>query len=392
MNILFVNDIPFNPIGGGIERVTDILTKELTKRGYTIYYLCGKLPQSKLYLLNYTFPAKLYQLPNYGLFDDEENVVFYKNLQAELKLDLVVNQRGLGGWFNSLLPVTDTKIVSVIHSTPESDIILFLGKLVEMTAPPFIGIKRIIKMMFPFYWENRVKNEIRNKYNELVRYSKVIVTLSPKYVEVLNQFINVSHQAKIISIPNPNSFGKVEGISEPKEKIVLYVGRLEKEQKEPLRLLKIWEFLHDKYLDWQLRIVGDGDERAKMQDYVNKRGLKNVYFEGRQSNVVQYYQKAAFICLVSDFEGFPMVITEGMQYGCIPLTFDSFGAAFDLIDDGLNGCLIPAFNLKKYTTRLCDLMEDEDKRLYMSQLAIEKVKLFSVEKIVDRWEKLFNSL
>ena len=86
-----------------------------------------------------------------------------------------------------------------------------------------------------------------------------------------------------------------------------------------------------------------------------------------------------------------MVITEGMQYGCIPLTFDSFGAAFDIVDDGLNGCLIPTFDLKRYASRLCDLMEDEEKRLYMSQLAIEKVKLFSVEKIVDRWKNIFES-
>ena len=51
MNILFVNDIPFNPIGGGLERVTDSLSKELVKRGYTIYYLCDKVRDSKLYLL-----------------------------------------------------------------------------------------------------------------------------------------------------------------------------------------------------------------------------------------------------------------------------------------------------------------------------------------------------
>ena len=85
MNILFVNNIPFNPIGGGVERVTDILTKELVKRGYTIYYLCGKLPDSKLYLLNYAYPAKLFQLPHFGMFDNDENISYYKQLQDELK-------------------------------------------------------------------------------------------------------------------------------------------------------------------------------------------------------------------------------------------------------------------------------------------------------------------
>lgn len=86
-----------------------------------------------------------------------------------------------------------------------------------------------------------------------------------------------------------------------------------------------------------------------------------------------------------------MVITEGMQYGCIPLTFKSYGAAYDVIDDGVNGCLIPAFDLKVYANRLSELMSDDQRRLKMSKAAIEKVRRFSVENVVDKWEELLNS-
>ena len=77
MNILFVNKIPFNPIAGGLERVTDILAKELVKRGYVVYYLCGKLSSSSLYLLNYDFPARLFLLPNDDFFYNNDNIIFY---------------------------------------------------------------------------------------------------------------------------------------------------------------------------------------------------------------------------------------------------------------------------------------------------------------------------
>lgn len=60
MNILFVNDIPFNPIGGGLERVTDILTKEQLRRGHTIYYLYCKLRPKRQILLDYQFPVRVY--------------------------------------------------------------------------------------------------------------------------------------------------------------------------------------------------------------------------------------------------------------------------------------------------------------------------------------------
>ena len=87
-----------------------------------------------------------------------------------------------------------------------------------------------------------------------------------------------------------------------------------------------------------------------------------------------------------------MALTEGMQHGCIPFTFNNYGAAYDIIDDGVNGCLIPAFDLKKYACTLSELISNDIKRKNMSKAAIEKVKLFSVENVVDRWEEIFKNL
>lgn len=396
MNILFVNDIPFNPVAGGLERVTDVLTKELVKRGYTIYYLCGKLPESKKYLLDYNFPVQLFQLPKNGMFADGDNVLFYKQLQSDLNIEIVINQRGLDGLFNGLLTITQSQLISVVHSIPDAGVIMFLNQLVELTTPPFASFKRNIKKIFPSlflsYWRRKFQKELRVKYNDLAINSDVIVTLSPKCVETLEGIIDVPHKYRIVSIPNPNSF-KVEGISfDTKSKVILYVGRLSKQEKEPLRLLEIWRYLYKKHQDWCLKIVGDGEEERKMRDYVNVHCLKNVYFEGRQSDVIPYYKESSFVCLTSNLEGWGMALTEGMQYGCIPFTFDNYGAAFDIIDDDVNGCLIPAFDLKEYAKRLAELMSNDAKRLKMSKAAIEKVKEFSVENVADTWEELFINL
>ena len=70
--------------------------------------------------------------------------------------------------------------------------------------------------------------------------------------------------------------------------------------------------------------------KENMQQKVKSYNLKNVFFEGRQSDVAQYYKKASFICLTSNFEGWGMVLTEGMQYGCIPMTFNNYGAAYEI--------------------------------------------------------------
>lgn len=396
MNILFINDLPFNPIAGGIERVTDILAKELKSRGYVIYYLCGKLRPEQLFLLDYEYPALLFQFEYDGMFENQENVMFYKSLQKSLGIDIVVNQRGLGGKFNSLLPHTHAKLISVIHSVPDAEVILWLSQIVEITAPPLLIIKKIFKTvcrpLVTFYWRKKALENTKIKYRELDNYSDKIVTLSDKYIRRLEELVEVPHKSDIISIPNPNTFNVQEISFDRKERIILYVGRLVKSEKAPLRLLKIWKCLYKKHKYWKLLIIGEGEEEIVMRRYVEKYGLHNVYFEGRQSEVQEYYKKAAIVCLTSNFEGWGMVLTEGMQYGCIPVTFNNYGAAFDIIDDGLNGCLIPAFDLKHYAASLSRLMSDDALRNKMSKSAITKVNMFSVSNVVDKWEDLFKSL
>lgn len=143
----------------------------------------------------------------------------------------------------------------------------------------------------------------QKQYNDLVRYSDAVVTLSEKYINSLLKYLSIPHKARITSIPNPNTFCVAEPSLEAKEKVILYVGRLGKIEKEALRLPKIWRYLHKKYPDWQLKIVGEGDEKDNMISFAKEHQLNNVYFEGSRSDVAQYYRKASIVCLTSNFEG-----------------------------------------------------------------------------------------
>ena len=110
MRILFVSNMPFNPILGGVVRVTDTLTRALNaKGGYSIYYLCGKVEPQYEYCLKYDFPAQQYMLPEFGFFSSDKNKEFYRNLLEELKIDIVVNQRGLDSEFDKVLNIVYVK-------------------------------------------------------------------------------------------------------------------------------------------------------------------------------------------------------------------------------------------------------------------------------------------
>lgn len=396
-HILFLNERPFNPILGGIERVTDTLCKELIKRGYTVSYLCGRVNTIDEQWLNYDFPTKLFTLPEYGLFKSNQNIEFYRNLLDQHKIDVVINQRGLNGGFNNALTIGNVKRISVIHSKPNSQINHNIARILLFSKEPKEQIKKYIKIcLYPLFYLRAItkaKRYLTKAYRKLAERSDAIVLLSFNDIEeLLSNRIDVSNTI-LCGIPNPNGFNlKSCTTLAKKEKTVLYVGRLDQFEKNLICLLKIWDLLDDKFPNWKLVIVGDGPDKKRLQTYIKKHNINNVYLEGSRSNVEDYYEVASFICLTSYYEGWGMSLTEGMQYGCIPFTFNNYGAASDIIDDGINGCLIKPYNIKSYAYRLSELMQNDTKRIQISNAAMEKVQRFSVDKVVDKWEELIKSL
>ncbi len=176
-----------------------------------------------------------------------------------------------------------------------------------------------------------------------------------------------------------------------KEKELLFVGRMDMPVKQPHLLLRIWQIIQDRFPDWTLHLVGGGDDVEEVKALANSLGVKNVVFEGFQ-DPEPYYRSASIFCLTSAFEGFPMVLLEAANYGCAPVAFDSFGSVRDIIEDGVSGILVPAFDLNSYAEALSKLMLDPDLRVRLGSAAQKNIARFSAEEIADKWEKLFREL
>ena len=390
-SILFVFENPFNPSIGGTERVTDLLTKALIKRGYYIYYLCGKVNNQKL--LEYDFPTIQYQLPCDGLFSNEENKKFYKHIIETHNIDIVVNQSGYHPSLNNCLNV-DCKKISVIHYNPKA--LLEIKKDI-LDRKNNNNLKYYIKVLLYPYLKYlvkvRTKRFIQNHYKFISQNSDAIVLLSNKYIPDFKELISINNiKATITGIPNPNTFKENNIDLSKKENIILYVGRLSIDDKNPLRLLKVWELLYKKNPDWKLVLVGEGISENQLKEYVRINNIERVYFEGRQLDVTSYYKKGSFICLTSNTEGWPMTLMEGMGFGCIPITFNNYKTASDIIDSGINGYLIEPFNVKKYAKKIQQIIIHREKRELISLAAYKKSKIFDLDMVITQWEELFNSI
>ena len=120
-------------------------------------------------------------------------------------------------------------------------------------------------------------------------------------------------------------------------------------------------------------------------------GIENINFVGL-TNPQEYYDRAAILCMTSSTEGWGMVLVEAQSNGVVPVAYNSFASATDIINDGENGFLVKAFDEDVYVEKLLLLMSDEDKRSVMAEKAIVSVERFDYRNIADKWIDLFENL
>ena len=134
-------------------------------------------------------------------------------------------------------------------------------------------------------------------------------------------------------------------------------------------------------------LVGDGPDKEMLVDLSKALHLSTVKFIG-QSNPHPYYKKAKIFVMTSIFEGLPMTLIECQAYGVVPIVYDSFSAAKDIIDNGKNGFLIPAYDDKKYIALLNKLMNDIEMFDEMSQYARHIIDRYNPDVLYTEWLKL----
>lgn len=384
--------MPFNPSIGGIEKVTDTIAKELQKKGHNIYYLCGKACNFVDSLLIYKFPAEQFYLPYDNFFCNKLNENFYIELIQKNNINIVINQRGTENTFNYARNVPKgVRFVSVIHTAPLS---YMYGALYNKPTPKGLIHSLIQKITYPLY-HLRLKHKHTkwacSHYKELEEGSDAIVLLSRGYIQDLISIGLKVNKNKYYFIPNINSFPEQQINFDSKENNILFVGRFASE-KAPIKMIRIWERIYKRHTDWKLIMIGDGVLRKQVEQLITKEQIDRVEIIGQQSEVLPYYRKSKIVCLTSIYEGWGMTLTEGMQCGCIPFTFNSYAAATDIIDNETNGYLISPFNEEEYAEKLHTLMKNKDLQQRMSIEAIQKSRLFDQKVISDKWEKLLLSI
>lgn len=392
IRIAFCYITPFHPNKGGIGRVTDALTRELQRRGHEVYYLIFESGMTIKH--EYDYPAPLYYLPSKELLSTE-NLEFYHKFLLDHKIDIVIDQGGNFAEFPLWLNVGKScaKRISVIHTY---DTVTY-RHLWNESVIPLRGnsindhLKRLARIILYPKTKGNFRQRMINSYRKMTDMTDHVVALSKNFLPELTT-ICPGIEDKISFIGNPNSYSveQIQSSIKQKEKIILFVGLFGSAKQEDKAAL-IWKKIASRYPDWTFCMIGYGSEiRTKRVKQIMAQ-TPNFKLLGYQ-NPLMYQQRAAIVCMTSTHEGWGMVITEGMQCGAVPILYNSFAAATEIIESSKTGELVTPFDEKEYIRKLSNLIENESYLKQLSQAAKESVNKYSVEAIADKWEELFNRL
>ncbi|MDO4692182.1 MAG: glycosyltransferase [Porphyromonadaceae bacterium] len=232
----------------------------------------------------------------------------------------------------------------------------------------------------------------RSNLNHIKFYDRFIV-LCPEYKQQFVEAFDLDDATAEKIVPIYNTIDLAPNPSLDKKKEIVFVGRLDPVQKRVDRLLEVWSKVQQLLPDWQLKIYGNGRDLENLQRIAQRLKLDRVHFCGYTSDTGSVYQTASILCLTSTFEGWPMVMTEAINYGVVPFVFDCCAGMQGVLGtDNSCGVLVPPFDLEQYTEDLVELCRDEARLMRMRLAALERRKLFTREANNESWLKLLDDL
>jgi glycosyltransferase involved in cell wall biosynthesis len=388
-NILFVAPFPIDPFRGGVQRLTDVLAREMRNQGFNTYFISlSDGNETKKPDIRYQF-----YLPLKQSYCSEENIWFTKEFINEKEITHIINQTGIYADvlnFFKILNLHNIPLYTVHHNCLKC--LNERYREIRLSGPGFIN-NLLRKLDHPFVWYmlktlNRIK--MGKLYKRAVIESDKMVLYTKLYFPELEHYgVKKELFNRVVAIPNPLSYEPKEEYLKNKEKRILFVGRVEINQKRVDRLMEIWPKIFRKHPDWSFDVVGDGPALPYLKQYAQKHKFKNIHFHGT-TDPVPFLKKASIFTMTSDFEGWPLVLPEAQAFGVIPVAFDSFASVSEVISEGESGFIVKSFDLDAYADKVGFLINNTEVRERMAIIGQQHVEKFKPANIVEDWIKLFN--
>lgn len=335
---------------GGIERALTTLADHFVKRGHKVYYVACRLGEH-FYMLN---PEVVFVEPGYKhRFDGIHKVITYYKMVR---------------YFNAQ------------YRKIKPDTILSFGDVVNPFA--ILGNR---KTRYPIYISDRIspKQDLGwfKNFMKRITYKKAtgIIAQSSFAADYKRQVFGPNINLRII----PNSLREMRDFKNiEKHKWVVGVGRLSIEKGFD-RLIESFVRIKD-HEEWELVLIGSGPMMEQLKTQAKALGVASrVKFLGMRKDVDELLAQSMIFVMPSRCEGFPNALCEAMSTPLPCISFDSIAA--DLIENHVNGVVIPDGDIQSLADNLKLLMDSENLRNEYAKNAYSIREKLKVDRIGDMY-------
>lgn len=166
---------------------------------------------------------------------------------------------------------------------------------------------------------------------------------------------------------------------------VMTAGRLTAQKNQALLIRAFAAIAKD--VEEELRIYGEGELRPELEALIAGMGMEGrIRLMGASNEMPAALAGCRLFVLPSDFEGMPNALLEAMAAGrCCVSTACPCGGPEAVIENGVNGMLVPVGAEKALSAAMLELLKDEKKRRTLAAAAGESAAAFRPEAIFEHW-------
>ena len=204
-------------------------------------------------------------------------------------------------------------------------------------------------------------------------------------IEIIPNFVNCDVFQPALGSTRRGEFAKTG------EKVLIHLSNF-RPVKRLLDVIEIFEMVRAK-IPAKLLLIGDGPDRTTAEWAVREKGLgRDVVFMGKQNQVQNLLNVADVMLLPSDLESFGLAALEGMACG-VPAVCSRVGGIPEVINNGVEGFLVPARDVKTMAARALQILTDPELHKQMANAARRRaLSHFCASKIIPQYERLYERI
>lgn len=205
-----------------------------------------------------------------------------------------------------------------------------------------------------------IKQEYNMQKNVLKTFDNIVV-ISEVVKKALAENFEITEN--IYEIPNSVDIEKIKNLSKeeimlPQNALFTTLGRLDN-NKNQILLLKAAKLVKKYRDDFVIYLLGDGEDRKKLENYINENNLKdNIKILGFKENPYPYIKNSVATILTSLSEGFSLALAESAILDT-PIISTNVGIARELIEKYNCGTLVN-YDERELADTMLNYMEQND--------------------------------